>query len=47
MKRLIQSIIIRWMFSKVPFPAPAFLHPHIFGWAIGARIYERVKGERP
>ena len=42
MKSALQSLIVRWMFSKVPFPAPAFLIPHIFGWAIQAKSWERL-----
>lgn len=36
MKRLLQSLIIRWMYS--PVPCPSFLQ----GWVIRTRSWERL-----
>jgi lipopolysaccharide export LptBFGC system permease protein LptF len=38
----IKRLIIAWMFSKWVFPFPGSWHPHMFGWAIGAKKYRRV-----
>jgi len=38
MKRLLQSLIVRWIYS--PFPAPP---ARLAQWALGARIRERLR----
>ena len=44
--KLLRFLLIRWLYSRVPFPAPAWLLPRIHDWAIGAKIRERLSWDR-
>lgn len=38
MKRLLQSLVIRWVYSQLPAPPTRLAQ-----WAVGARIRERLR----